>query len=63
MHHQNGKLEDCYIELDSDPHCHPLIEKATDRSQTFIELTAFVRRNRKEIDTRAAERARLSAVK
>jgi hypothetical protein len=48
------KLEDCYIELDRNQQCHPLIAKAIDRSTTFLEFRVFVQRNRKEIDTRAA---------
>jgi hypothetical protein len=48
------KLEDCYIELDRNQQCHPLIANAIDRTTTFFELRTFVQRNRKEIHARAA---------
>jgi hypothetical protein len=51
------KLEDCYIELDKSPQCHPLIAKALDRSTTLIEFRKFVKSNKREIERRAAERA------
>lgn len=51
------KLEDCFIELDGNQHCHPMITKAIDRTSTFLEFRMFVQRNRNEIDTRAAQRA------
>jgi hypothetical protein len=49
------KLEDCYIELNRNQQCHPLIAKAVDRSTTFLEFRVFVQRNRKEIDIRAEQ--------
>jgi hypothetical protein len=54
------KLEDSYIELDHAKEWHPQIAKALDRSTTFAELSEFIRRHRKEIDQRIAERSRRS---
>lgn len=53
------KLEDGYIELNQAKAWHPTIQKAIDRSTTFIELTKFVKVHRNEIEERAAERARI----
>jgi hypothetical protein len=55
------KLEDAYIELDQAKAWHPKIQKAIDRSTTFIELTKFVKLHKKEILARADERTRLLA--
>jgi hypothetical protein len=53
------KLEDSYIELDAAAGWHPLIAAALDRSTTFDELRTFVRRHRREIEARKAERSTL----
>ena len=55
------KLEDSYIELDQSPHSKDKVQKAVDRSTTFIEFRKFVTRHRPEIDSRAAERAKAAA--
>lgn len=52
------KLEDSYIELAEAKDWHPLIERALDRSTTFGEIVEFIRRHRKEIAQRRAERSR-----
>jgi hypothetical protein len=52
------KLEDSYIELDAAKEGRAHIAKALDRSTTFAELTTLIRRHRKEVDRRKAERLR-----
>jgi hypothetical protein len=51
------KLEDSFIELNESPQWKAKVQKAVDRSTTFLEFRKFVTRNRLEIDKRAAERA------
>ena len=53
------KLEDSFIELDAAKQWHPHIEKALDRSTTFIELRRLIERHRAEVDRRRAEKASL----
>lgn len=49
------KIQDSCIELQKSPGWHPEIERANDRSTTFIELRSFVRRYKAEISRRSID--------
>jgi hypothetical protein len=55
------KLEDSLIELEAAEDWHELITGAVDRFTTFAELRAFIRKNKREIATRRAERSEHAA--